>query len=517
MYGAEATDTLEQRQFMQNFAHQHRQRARGTAARALFSELDMRSARLSWLISSPPDSWRVRMRNRIQHGMAATRHAWQSNRTAGEAVNLPVRIALHFVVVALLLVIVVGEYGFAWSRHAAAPLPAAATYTARNVPADPQHNADVLWSRPFALPTMRNTGFSRQPETSAVPLAPAQQPLQVVLTPAFREAPHVLTEGETLGSVAAHYGVSLEALVWSNHLHQGDVLAIGQALRIPQVSGVPYVIQAGETLDDIAARFSVPAEIIAAFTANGIGLDQPLPVGQEIFVPSGQAPLPEQLLIRHGSREGVAASAAQPAGIVQAAQSNMREGPDTVYVRVAQFDADRRAALLARHDDWLKVDIGGQVGWMHTDLLAAPADMVAALPETSDFPPPPPIWVWPTYGTFTSPFGPRWGGFHNGIDIANSAWTPIVAARAGYVVESGWCSGYGYCVRINHPGGMQTIYGHLVDHPVVSVGDSVAAGELIGHMGSTYDAAGGGYSTGNHLHFTLTINGRAVNPLNFLP
>jgi murein DD-endopeptidase MepM/ murein hydrolase activator NlpD len=51
----------------------------------------------------------------------------------------------------------------------------------------------------------------------------------------------------------------------------------------------------------------------------------------------------------------------------------------------------------------------------------------------------------------------------------------------------------------------------------VHVGDSVSAGDVIGSMGSTYDASGGGYSTGVHLHFTLKINGKAVNPMKFLP
>ena len=72
-------------------------------------------------------------------------------------------------------------------------------------------------------------------------------------------------------------------------------------------------------------------------------------------------------------------------------------------------------------------------------------------------------------------------------------------------------------MRLGHEGGVETIYGHLIARPPVSVGDEVAVGELIGHMGSTYDRAGGGYSTGVHLHFTVLVNGRAVNPLRFLP
>ncbi|MBA3945178.1 MAG: peptidoglycan DD-metalloendopeptidase family protein [Herpetosiphonaceae bacterium] len=131
-------------------------------------------------------------------------------------------------------------------------------------------------------------------------------------------------------------------------------------------------------------------------------------------------------------------------------------------------------------------------------------------------------WIWPTSGDITSPFGYRdfevsGSSFHNGIDISNSRWTPIVAARSGTVLEAGWCSGYGYCVIMDNGGGYTTEYGHMASNPVVYAGQEVRAGQPIGYMGNTYDAAGGGYSTGVHLHFTIKINGRAVDPLRFLP
>jgi murein DD-endopeptidase MepM/ murein hydrolase activator NlpD len=280
---------------------------------------------------------------------------------------------------------------------------------------------------------------------------------------------------------------------------------------------VPHVIQEGDTLAALEQRYDVPAEIIVDFKDNGLRLDGPLPVGREIFIPGGRTTLPSALLERRGDIAAYANLQAQPAALVRAERTNMREGPDTVYERVGQFGTGRRAQLVARHADWLKVDIAGTTGWIRADLLSLPPGMPEGLPETNDFPPPPPIWVWPTHGRFTSGFGPRWGSFHNGIDIANRAWTPIVAARTGTVIEAGWCSGYGYCVKMQHPGGIQTIYGHLVASPPVSAGSSVSVGEVVGYMGSTYDVAGGGYSTGNHLHFTILVNGRAVNPLSFLP
>jgi murein DD-endopeptidase MepM/ murein hydrolase activator NlpD len=213
----------------------------------------------------------------------------------------------------------------------------------------------------------------------------------------------------------------------------------------------------------------------------------------------------------------LAARTAEPAGVIVADETNLRDGPGTDYSRQVQLDRGRQVALRARHDDWLQVEIAGSLGWVRADLLQIADGLVDSLPVTDDFPPPPPRWVWPARGALSSTFGSRWGGFHNGIDIANRAWTTIVAARSGQVSEAGWCSGYGYCVKISHGGGVETIYGHMVAKPSVSAGEQVSAGQLIGYMGSTYDRAGGGYSTGVHLHFTVLINGRAVNPLNILP
>jgi murein DD-endopeptidase MepM/ murein hydrolase activator NlpD len=441
---------------------------------------------------------------------------------AARAVALP-RLLRHTLVVALVLLVVLGEMAFAWSRQAAAPVvPAEAVPLAGSgSPAEMMGNS-VPYEVPFSLALADVRTISEIPPTTAgdttsgSTLAAPLRPPEAVLTPAF-QATHTLAEGETLGQLATRYGVSLESLIWANGLYYGDILGVGQELRIPRVSGVPHLIREGDTLDALEQRYGVPAEIIVDFKDNGLRLDGPLPVGREIFIPDGQAPLPAALLERRGDLAAVAALQAQPAGLVRAAQTNMRAGPDTVYERVGRFGAARRAQLIARHADWLKVDIAGTTGWIRADLLSLPPGMPEALPETNDFPPPPPIWVWPAHGRFTSGFGPRWGGFHNGIDIANRAWTPIVAARTGTVTEAGWCSGYGYCVKMQHPGGIRTIYGHLVASPPVSAGSSVRVGEVIGYMGSTYDVAGGGYSTGNHLHFTILVNGRAVNPLLFLP
>ena len=340
------------------------------------------------------------------------------------------------------------------------------------------------------------------------PIAPDLQTPVVVAT-AF-QATHILAENETLAEIAARYRIPLRTLVWTNQLDRGDALRVGQPLRIARLAGVTHTVAAGETLIELAERYGVAPEAIATFAPNRLTNGQ-LVVGREIFIPGGQLPWTSEQEATFAQRK------AEPVGIVLNDETNVRSGPSTDHPRQAQLSAGRQVALRGRYQDWVKIDIGDISGWIRVDLLSVDAGQVQALPEVRDFPPPPPRWVWPAQGVVTSGFGPRWGGFHNGIDIANAAWTPIVAASSGWVREAGWCSGYGYCVKIRHPGGIETIYGHLITRPVVRVGQEVRAGQLIGHMGSTYDRAGGGYSTGVHLHFTILVNGRAVNPLRYLP
>ena len=332
---------------------------------------------------------------------------------------------------------------------------------------------------------------------------------------------HTLQEGETLGDIAARYGVDVASLYWANDLQGDTVISAGHELRIPRLAGMPYIIQPEDSLTGIAEQFHVAVEAITLFQANGIKPGDALEVGQEIFIPGATQAYPEELLKRVGGVAGVARMQAVVSGSVYESDTNLRAGPGRSYPRVAYLDAGIHLQPIARHEQWVKVDAGSEgSGWVRADMIALSEATFQGLPITNDFPPLPPRWIWPSSGAFTSSFGWRtspFRSFHNGIDIANRAGTPIVAARAGRVVQAGWCSGYGYCVRINHGEGIETTYGHMLRKPSVAVGDQVEAGDLIGLMGSTFDRAGGGYSTGVHLHFTIKINGQAVNPMSYLP
>ncbi|OKI68963.1 M23 family metallopeptidase [Micromonospora sp. CB01531] len=119
-------------------------------------------------------------------------------------------------------------------------------------------------------------------------------------------------------------------------------------------------------------------------------------------------------------------------------------------------------------------------------------------PKPKKIVPPKPAWVIPMKGaTITSCYGPRWGTLHAGIDFAMPAGTPIHAATAGTVVKAGDAGdGYGNSVFIDHHNGYLTHYGHQ-SQLIVSVGDKVSAGQVIGYEGATGDA------TGPHLHFEV--------------
>lgn len=117
---------------------------------------------------------------------------------------------------------------------------------------------------------------------------------------------------------------------------------------------------------------------------------------------------------------------------------------------------------------------------------------------------------WPLSGVVTSEYGPRWGGFHPGIDIAAGYGTPIGAAKAGVVIYAGYDGGYGNYVCVDHGGGISTCYAHQ-SQIAVSQGQAVSQGETIGYEGSTGD------STGPHVHFEVRINGATVNPRDYVP
>lgn len=127
------------------------------------------------------------------------------------------------------------------------------------------------------------------------------------------------------------------------------------------------------------------------------------------------------------------------------------------------------------------------------------------------------VFTWPCpsstrvtsdYGTRVSPMGGA-SSNHKGIDIGASGGDAIVAAADGTVTTAAYSSAAGNYVMIDHGGGLYTVYMHA-SALMVSPGQTVSAGQTIAQVGST------GISTGNHLHFGVSLNGSYVSPWSYL-
>lgn len=173
---------------------------------------------------------------------------------------------------------------------------------------------------------------------------------------------------------------------------------------------------------------------------------------------------------------------------------------DKLMQEIAQAEKDLKKA---EYDEWLATYVPP------TTRPSGNTGSSSSAPSSSG-------WICPLKSyTLTSPFGmrvhPITGKYkmHNGVDMAAPQGTPIYASRSGKVTAATYQSSAGYYVSINHGDGFASIYMHMT-HFIVSKGQYVEAGQVIGYVGST------GGSTGPHLHFGISYNGSYVNPMKYI-
>lgn len=220
----------------------------------------------------------------------------------------------------------------------------------------------------------------------------------------------------------------------------------------PQLKGITHVVQKGQTLFRISQAYQV--KVAALMEANRLKPSTPLKVGQRLFIPGAKA-----------------------AKKVEASRSL------TVEERLTLEQSLRE-------------------------------EVTAPPPPTE--PPRPRVktdaeLLWPIVGPLNSPFGPRRGKFHAGIDIGSPHYQEVVAAADGEVIYADATKGgLGKAVVLQHGRGVRTVYAHL-SIIIARDGDTVRQGQAIGGVGET------GRASGPHLHFEVRKNGVPMNPEEFLP
>lgn len=181
-------------------------------------------------------------------------------------------------------------------------------------------------------------------------------------------------------------------------------------------------------------------------------------------------------------------------------------------VELAGIEADISDAL--DEEEYYKAEIQAQEELI-AEIKRIEAERLAA--GDSDNPYNGGAFTWPVPSSYrvTSDYGPRVSptagasSNHKGIDIGAPYGSNIVAAADGKVTTVKYSSSAGNYVMLSHGGGLYTVYMHC-SSTAVTVGQEVAAGDVIAYVGST------GISTGNHLHFGVSLNGSYVSPWNYL-
>ena len=238
---------------------------------------------------------------------------------------------------------------------------------------------------------------------------------------------------------------------------------------------ITHVVQPGETLWDIARSYGIDLDTVIA--NNDLANVDRIQPGEELAI------LTRPGVLHTVQRGETLSDLAQAYGVSQEdiAAANGLGNPNRLRVGERLFIPGGQAAAAARQREAL---VSGR----------------GTLLRNFD---------WPVRGRLTSGYGPRWGRYHYGIDLAVPTGTPVRAAAAGVVTFSGWEGGYGYLVVIDHGQRVETRYAHN-SQLLVRPGQRVRRGEIIARSGNT------GNSTGPHVHFEIRYRGQAVNPLRYL-
>jgi len=382
---------------------------------------------------------------------------------------------------------------------------------------------------------------------------------------------YTVQPGDTFALIALRYNLNMAALALANNLANPDLIFPGQQLTLPGITDTPpalaaqlpetqpelYIVRAGDTIFTIANQHNV--SVGELLTLNNIQNPDLIQIGQPIQIPQGPPPTPGPLVPPFESVEFSEPTIIQgrtqllTVGLSQAATLSgsfegrplffSQSGPNRFWTVIpihalAQphiYPLNLAATLpnghiVTRHETFTVID--GPYGQENIQLdesrqALLDAELIVREQEKlvnlwSQVSPRPrwegPFWypVATNPPRITSNFGTRRSynnstelSFHGGTDFGGGVGTPIYAPAAGRVVLAETLTVRGNSVLIDHGLGLFSGYWHQ-DKIVVSQGQELQPGDLIGYVGST------GLVTGPHLHWEMRLNGIAVDPLQWV-
>ncbi|HXQ51775.1 MAG TPA: LysM peptidoglycan-binding domain-containing M23 family metallopeptidase [Stellaceae bacterium] len=290
-----------------------------------------------------------------------------------------------------------------------------------------------------------------------------------------------VAEGDTLYGVSRRYGVPMRAIIDANRLAPPYRLVTGATLALPQVR--THLVRAGDTLATVARQYGVDTSTLAA--TNHLAPPYVIRTGETLV-------LPAPVETARAARAPAPVPVPPPAPLA----SNAAPPPAAMPAPLAALDGPPPPAAPS----------------------APPAAEPSAPRQTASLPPPVPVpvagkgFLWPVRGRVVSSYGTAPEGTHNdGINIAATEGTPVIAADAGEVAYAGnELKGYGNLILVKHANGFITAYAHN-QTLLVKRGDKVARGQAIARVGAT------GAVAEPQLHFEIRRGARALDPMEYLP
>lgn len=290
---------------------------------------------------------------------------------------------------------------------------------------------------------------------------------------------YTVQAGDTLLTVALEVGLDLEQAFCLLHpsFTWDQPLVIGDRLPIPEPGTICHEVTVDETVSSIAEQYQrLPQQLVEEpwnELVDITGNQRPLTVGQHLRIPPATA---DDFSAHEGDSLGYV-EGVLPLILNQGVNTNIDQ-----VVAVGKVFSQGEAPA---------------VGGVRKSIDA---------PVPNDWPYGSGRFSWPIYGWLTQGYRAD----HRAVDVAAPTGTAVTAADRGVVLRAGWNNqGYGRFVIVDHNIDYITLYAHLSE-VLVEEGEIVAAGQVLGRVGST------GNSTGPHLHFEIRDFGRRVDPLAFL-